>query len=120
MGDLSKHFDRSEFSCRCDCGYDTADKLLVDVLEDVRTYFNAPIIINSAARCEGHNKYIGGMKSSYHLIGKAADIRCKSFSSSAIYRYIDEMYPNMFGLKLYTDDDFVHIDVRPGYWRDKQ
>ena len=51
MGDLSEHFSRAEFECRCSCGYNTVDYGLIMVLEQARRHFNQPIKINSGCRC---------------------------------------------------------------------
>lgn len=41
MGDISEHFDRSEFRCKCGhCGFEAADKELVETLEAVRAHYN--------------------------------------------------------------------------------
>ena len=110
MGDLSKHFNRSEFECKCKCGFDTVDAELITVLEDVRAYFNSPITINSGSRCKKHNKAIGGKPSSQHLLGKAADIAVKDVSPDKVFSYFIEKYLDKYGKGCYTN--FSHIDVR--------
>jgi hypothetical protein len=83
MGDLSKHFDRSEFRCKGEncapsghgnCGQDTIDYALIEVLEQVREHFNVPVIITCGNRCAWHNQSVGGVPSSQHLLGRAADM----------------------------------------------
>lgn len=44
------------------------------VLEPTRKIVGKPLIINSGYRSERLNSAVGGVKSSYHLTGKAADI----------------------------------------------
>ena len=110
MGDLSDNFDREEFQCKCGCGQDTVDYELIKVLEDARKYFNRPISINSANRCEVHNRNVGGSPNSKHLISKAADIRIKSIPPSVVYAYFCEKYLDKYGMGCYTS--FSHIDVR--------
>lgn len=44
-------------------------------LQCVRNIYGKPIIVNSAFRSEEVNEKAGGVKSSYHLKGLAADIR---------------------------------------------
>ena len=48
---ISENFSREEFACKCGCGFNTADKELVHILEKVRTKFNSPVTINSALCC---------------------------------------------------------------------
>ena len=51
---------------------------LWNYLASVRERLGQPIIINSAFRTFEVNKAVGGVKSSYHLKGRAADIRTGS------------------------------------------
>ena len=112
MGDLSPHFNREEFQCSCGCGQDVVDAELINVLEDIRTAFNKPIIINSGNRCEEYNKSIGGSLNSQHLVSKAVDIVVNGVAPAAVYTYLSYQYPNKYGLGSYTT--FTHIDVRNG------
>lgn len=107
---LSKNFKRSEFACRCGCGFDTVDAKLLEVLEDVRVHFGKPIVITSGCRCGKHNKKIGGSKKSKHIIGRAADFKIKDISPGEAYSYLDSRYPEELGLGLYKS--WVHIDSR--------
>lgn len=110
MGDLSEHFSRHEFACKCGCGFDTVDYELIIVKEDLRDHFGCPVYTNSGCRCKKHNKAVGGAQDSQHLIGRASDAYTNEFHPSALYRYLDEKYPNQYGLGLY--ETFVHIDTR--------
>lgn len=51
MGDLTPHFSRSEFACKCGCGFDHISLELVSKLECLRSIIRQPIIINSGCRC---------------------------------------------------------------------
>ena len=110
MGDLSANFDRDEFECQCGCGMDTVDYKLVEVLEDVRSYFNSPITINSGCRCPEHNHNEGGSPNSQHLYSKAADFRVSEVSDAEVHRYLTGKYPDTFGIGRYYGR--THIDVR--------
>ena len=112
MGDISRHFSRYEFRCRCKdhCGLDTIDGETLHVLEQVRVHFDKPIRITSAFRCFDHNLSVGGSFDSQHTKGRAADIQVEDTSPSEVYAYIDALYPNKFGLGSYSD--FTHIDTR--------
>lgn len=49
--------------------------LLIDrVLDPIREKWGKPIIINSGYRCDELNKAVGGVKTSQHRLGMAADI----------------------------------------------
>lgn len=112
-----RKFERWEFSCKCGCGFDTVDAELVVVLLDVKKHFNgATVHINSGCRCVKHNRNIGGRYSSYHLLGRAADITVEGHPPLDVYAYLCGKHPHKFGIGLY--DDFVHIDTRSvGMWR---
>lgn len=112
---LSKNFTRKEFACKCCCGLGLNDgdinPELVRVIQDVRDTFDKPVVINSGLRCEKHNKRVGGVVRSQHLIGTAADIRVQSVEPVEVYRYLTAKYPKKFGIGNYKT--FTHIDVRP-------
>lgn len=110
MGDLSEHFSKSEMACSCGCGFDNPSYLLVQLLESIRSYFNKPIKINSACRCEKHNKEVGGEPNSQHVKGNAADINVVGVPCSRVWAYLNEKHRG--GLGRY--DTFTHVDVR-GY-----
>lgn len=110
MGDLSEHFSRSEFSCRCGCGFDSISPDLIIVLEDVRAHFGAPVKINSGCRCEKHNAKVGGVPNSQHVQGIAADIVVSGLSSALVADYLEQRYPECCGIGRYGS--FTHIDVR--------
>ena len=110
MGDLSKHFSRYEFACKCGCGYDTVDAELITVLEALREHFDRPVTINSGCRCSEHNENIEGGKKSQHLIGRAADIVVKKVDSAVVYRYLTDRYIGKYGIGGYAG--FTHIDTR--------
>jgi uncharacterized protein YcbK (DUF882 family) len=113
MNDLSEHFDRSEFRCRCGCGWDTVDAELIRVLEDLRRcLMDRPITINSGCRCKMHNALVGGSPKSQHILGKAADIRVEGLDPSVVAECLEDKYPDRYGIGRYIS--FTHIDVRSG------
>lgn len=112
---ISPNFKRGEFACRCKCGFDTVDIELIKILEKVRSHFDAPIKINSGARCIDHNRAIGGSDASQHTKGRAADIVVKGVSSMDVHAYLDDRYPTALGLGYYPN--FTHIDTRSGHAR---
>ena len=108
---LSKNFKRSEFACKCGCGFDTVDAVLIRVLEDLRTAFlDRPILITSGNRCPKHNKAVGGSPRSQHMTGKAADFRIIGVDPIEVADALADMYPNVFGIG--RANNFTHIDVR--------
>ena len=108
---ISPHFRRSEALCRCGkCGLDSADIILVRMLEDIRLHFGRPIIVTSWNRCIEYNKAIGGAENSWHTKGgRAVDFYINHIHPQDIYEYIDIHHP-ICGLGLYND--WVHLDSR--------
>jgi uncharacterized protein YcbK (DUF882 family) len=106
-----KHFERKEFACRCGCGLDTVDAHLLEILEEVRNYFKAPVRIFSGIRCPEYNTKIGGTVTSQHLYGKAADLRVDGCHHDSVANYLEGRFPGAYGIGRYND--FTHFDVRP-------
>lgn len=48
--------------------------LVGNVLDPLREWYGKPIYVNSGYRCPALNKAVGGVASSQHLTGQAADI----------------------------------------------
>ena len=118
---MTKNFTKEEFDCNCDCGvcempinvYHNIVKV-ANQLQVLRDELKKPIHINSAYRSEEYNAKVGGVKTSQHLMGKAADIEIKGLSPLEVYKTIERLIENgdmlQGGLGLY--DSFVHYDIR--------
>ena len=117
MGDLSAHFNRSEFLCKCgNCTMYAVDHSLVEELEKVRTHYGEPITITSGNRCVAHNKAEGGAMYSKHLLSLAADFIVKNIPAKEVYKLLDAWHPYRYGVILYPT--WVHFDVRSTKYRD--
>lgn len=112
---LNKYFKRSEFSCKCGCGFNTVDIELLKILTEIREYFGKPVIIKSGCRCEKHNKKVNGSLKSKHMRAQATDVEVKGITSAVIYAYLKLKYPKIYGLGLHKR--FIHFDVRKRKWR---
>ena len=112
---LNKYFSRSEFACKCSCGFRVVDVEMLGVLNDLRVFFGRPVIINSGCRCEKHNQMIGGSSRSKHIFACAVDIVVKNISPERVYDFLDNKYPDTYGLGLHKT--FVHFDIRSTKWR---
>lgn len=111
---LSENFKVKEFACK-----DGSDKILIDVnfvqtsLQDIRSHFGKPVIINSAYRTQYYNTKVGGAKNSYHMKGRAFDISVKGVTPAEVARYAASI--NIPGIIQYNT--FVHVDSRDTkYW----
>ncbi len=107
---ISKNFSRSEFACKCGCGYDTVDTQLIQMLQKARDYFGVMIKINSGCRCNAHNGAVGGSKGSLHLIGRAADIVVDNVPPDIVAGFFDKNWGDSIGVHAYKT--FTHIDSR--------
>lgn len=67
-------------------------KELAVLLEKIRTKYNHPIIITSGYRCKELNNKIGGVPTSQHVKGQAADIICRD--NRELFILIHEMIMN--------------------------
>lgn len=89
MGTISKNFSFKEFEasetatkkriCNVIISWEVRDSIvaLVDnVLQPLRDAWGAPLHINSGYRCRELNAEVGGVPSSQHVLGEAADIGC--------------------------------------------
>ncbi len=108
MGDLTEHFSRSEFACKCGCGRADVDPRLVSRLEALRRALGRPLIITSGVRCESHNAAVGGRPTSAHLKGTAADVRCRN--SLERFELVREALAAGFR-RVGLAQDFVHLDL---------
>ena len=108
MGDLSKHFSKSEFKCP-HCGKIIINMQLISKLEEIRKAIgNRPIIITSGYRCKTYNASIDGCLNSPHIEGLAADIKVYDFSiidlalrANIVQEIRLGLYPN-----------HLHIDIK--------
>ena len=78
-----KNFRINEFVCHCGCemppeARQNIEALVANVLDPLREAYGKPIYVNSGYRCEKHNKAVGGVPKSQHMLGQAADISVKS------------------------------------------
>ena len=117
MSQLSYHFHRDEFACKCGCGFNTVDSELITVLETIRAQFKKPVVITSGCRCFKHNTKSGGSDNSQHIYGRAADFKIEGVAPAEVARFVDELWPNQYGLGVYSS--WTHIDTRtkgPARW----
>ncbi|KXJ61637.1 MAG: serine/threonine protein kinase [Alteromonas sp. Nap_26] len=110
MKQITKFFKRSEFACQCGCGFNTVDAELLFILNWLREYFGEPVTVTSGCRCVAHNAAEGGAKKSFHLTGKAADVKVKNVPAREVFEALAENFPDEYGFIEYST--WVHIDSR--------
>jgi zinc D-Ala-D-Ala carboxypeptidase len=84
------------------------------LLETIRNYANMAVSVTSGYRCLELNKAIGGASNSQHVLGQAADIHIKGFTTEQAYRMIKGMVLNgeiTVGQVIQEFDNWVHIST---------
>ena len=115
MGDLSEHFAKREFACKCGKSHDfTIDPELINKLEKLHTLTGASAIyITSGYRCPEWSKSVGGCFNDGHTKGIAADIvidgKYNRLSSDAVAEAAERVGFTGIGI---IDNTAVHVDVR--------
>lgn len=111
---LGKHFDRSEFACRCGGKYCNGfpkemQPKLITVADRVRDHFDVPVIVSSGVRCSRHNAAVGGVSNSRHLDGKAMDFDVPGKTSAQVLAYVQKQPEIRYAYAI--DGDYVHMDI---------
>lgn len=84
---------------------DSIQALVEEVLQPLRTAWGKPLVVNSGYRCPELNKAVGGVPTSQHVKGEAADVACDDPLALAQLAYdMDLPYDQMI---LYPT--FVHF-----------
>ena len=87
---------------------------LMNNLQVLRDFYRKPIIINSGYRSPEHNRKIGGVKGSRHVLGLAADIVVKGVDPTDVARTIEMLIRQgkmkQGGVGRYKN--FTHYDIR--------
>lgn len=84
-------------------------ELVFNILQPLRDKINKPINISSGYRCLKLNEKVGGVPTSQHVMGQAADITVDDMTSYEIASVIIEMGLPFDQMGLY--DDFIHVSV---------
>lgn len=113
-----KHFKLSEFKCHCGCGETRIDIRLVKILDEIRDYYEKPLIITSGVRCPKHNKEVGGSSTSWHLStrgGRASDFYVQGVNVTELLSHCIDLRNQGKIRYTYTNNTsmngVVHIDI---------
>ena len=122
---LTKNIWRHELACKCGCGYDSMDFETINVVQEMCDHFakelgidKVTLIINSAARCLKYNRKPfseggpGSNDNSQHPLARALDVTLKEVTPYKVWQYLNEKYPNRYGLGRYNT--FTHVDTASG------
>lgn len=83
------------------------------VLDPAREMYGKPIVVTSGFRSSSLNLLVGGVPTSQHMSGLAADLRCED--SKALFDLIAESDLPFDQLIYYQKRNFVHVSYSPTY-----
>ena len=115
---MTKNFKKHEFECKCGCEmpddvYSNVIKLAGE-LQKLRDIFDVPFTPTNAYRCPKHNKAVGGVSRSMHLLGLAADLQIPDVEPHEVAGVIETLMDSgdilMGGVGRYNT--FTHMDIR--------
>ena len=134
MGDLSKNLSRHEMACKCGCGFDTVDYVLVNVLQGAVDYFEEfleveiVLDVSGGNRCRRHNVSLrelfqssdgkmGALTAdeSEHIYARAADVKLfEKVSGKQVAPSLVAAYFELFGkgLSVGRYSSRTHVDTR--------
>ncbi len=119
------YFSDDELKCPC-CGENKMDVRFMDRLVGLRSYSNIVMPITSGYRCGAHNKKVGGVATSAHVVGRAVDINLYQGNLFDLLPIIKTYGMTGVGLKqtgklnkrmLHLDDlGSTELNARPTVW----
>lgn len=128
---VTPHFSLEEFACHDGTSYPAEwveERLrpLCEMLEVIREAARKPVLIDSGYRtlaydqklydADGGRGNVAKPAGSQHPLGRAADIRVSSLTSTELRTLVVDLYlggkiPQLGGVGWYPS--FVHVDIRP-------
>ena len=118
---ISRHFRFSEFTksdvasryhiTNAITSWEIRDNIIAlveNILQPLREAWEAPLFINSGYRCLELNKKVGGVPTSQHVLGQAADVGCSD--PLALARLAKKMRLPFDQMGVYAS--FVHLSYK--------
>lgn len=130
MGTISKSFSWSEFEATSHAkelerrgvrnvipSFEVRDAVIAlvrRVLQPLRDIYQKPMKVNSGYRCKELNEIVGGVPTSQHRLGEAADIhtgsQTETYRLARLAKTTPEIFAEIDQLILY--DTFLHVSHR--------
>ncbi len=113
MGNISEHFNNSDFACKCPVcrGAYRVHLGLIGALEMMGSHFCKKVQVVSGFWCDDFHEKQNKPKRSFHTKGKAAHIKIEGVSPQDLFKFA-ETIPELRGLVFYPGQDFIHVDTR--------
>lgn len=114
---MSHYFNEEEFICKCGCNQLPAngmDTNLYAVLDAIREQVGEPVFILSGYRCPQHNREVGGVPNSQHVLGTASDITTENITVETLAQIAENCLAELGvagGVGRYPSQGFVHVDT---------
>jgi Peptidase M15. len=90
--------------------------LCTNILQPLRDKIGKPIKINSGFRSAAVNKLVGGVSTSAHCFGLAADIVCPTYGNAKEFcKYVEKFLKDNkieFDQLIYEYNSWVHIGIK--------
>lgn len=110
-----RYWNREEFRCHCGGKYCNGfpaepDRILVELVDDLRAEAWRPAHASSGLRCTVWNKIQGGVSNSRHLSGKALDFSVEGLTGNQLLTLAQKDPRTRYTYII--DGDWVHVDVQ--------
>lgn len=90
------------------------EALIENVLDPLREAYGKPIYVNSGYRCPALNKVVGGVSTSEHQSGRAADIDTHDYEENKkLFKLIQELNLPFRQLIDESNLSWVHVSYNP-------
>ena len=112
--DEIRYFSRQEPYIGCSCGQcggfpvEPSEKLM-RLADAVRAAAGRPMVPTSTVRCRAHNKAVGGVENSRHLLGKAMDFSIPGWSADRTLALVRQQKAARYAYAI--DGTHVHRDI---------
>lgn len=111
---MKDYFSENEVVCKCCLKGDIDFKLRI-MLNTAREISGIPYILNSAYRCEKHNKDVGGSPTSSHMGAKIGNLKglavdIKAINSNQRFKIVYGLIKSGFK-RILIYETFIHVDI---------
>jgi len=113
-----KHFQLSEFACKCGCDSDGSEMspVLLDAIDALRTLCDFPFVVSSGYRCANHPAERIKSAPGTHSAGIAVDIAVSHDKAVTLLRHaLNSSIITGIGIQQKGSGRFIHLDIAADY-----